>query len=94
MSDVTTRIQICVMLIVPPFMLQLGWVHVRVLSTREGQWGLFGGLWVCIIVNRPLTEPPVPKPRDMPGMLMVKNRGKNRGKTGENRGETGPPGQG
>jgi hypothetical protein len=36
-------------------MLQLGWVHVRVLSTREGQWGLFGGLWVCIIVNRPLT---------------------------------------
>ena len=48
------------MLIVPPFMLQLGWVHVRVLSTREGQWGLFGGLWVCIIVNHPLTEPPVP----------------------------------
>ena len=41
-------------------MLQLGWVHVRVLSTREGQWGLFGGLWVCIIVNHPLTEPPVP----------------------------------
>jgi hypothetical protein len=34
------------------------------------------------------------KPRDMPGMLMVKNRGKNRGKTGENRAETGPPGQG
>ena len=26
-------------------------------------------------------------------MLMVKNRGKNRGKTGENRAETGPPGQ-
>ena len=48
------------MLIVPPFMLQLGWVHVRVLSTREGQWGLFGGLWMCIIVNHPLTEPPVP----------------------------------
>ena len=48
------------MLIVPPFMLQLGWVHVRVLSTREGQWGLFGGLWVCIVVNHPLTEPPVP----------------------------------
>ena len=48
------------MLIVPPFMLQLGWVHVRVLSTREGQWGLFGGLWVCIIVNHPLTEPGVP----------------------------------
>ena len=30
------------------------------------------------------------KPPDMPGMLMVKNRGKNRGKTGENRAETGP----
>ena len=26
-------------------------------------------------------------------MLMVKNRGKNRGNTGENRAETGPPGQ-
>ena len=31
---------------------------------------------------------------EIPGMLMVKNREKNRGKTGENRGETGPPGQG
>ena len=27
---------------------------------------------------------------EIPGMLMVKNRGKNRGKTGENRAETGP----
>ena len=60
--DVTVRIQACVMLIVPPFMLQLGWVHVRVLSTREGQWGLFGDLWVCIIVNWPLMEQVVPSP--------------------------------
>ena len=29
------------------------------------------------------------KPPDMPGMLMVKNRGKKRWKTGENRAETG-----
>ena len=58
------------MLIVPPFMLQLGWVHVRVLSTREGQWGLVGGLWVCIIVNHPLTEPPVPIHRFCPAKAL------------------------
>ena len=43
-------------------MLPLGWVHVRVLSTWEGQWGLFGGLWVCIIVNRPLKGGRLPTP--------------------------------
>ena len=55
-------------------MLQLGWVHVRVLSTREGQWGLFGGLWVCIIVNHPLTEPPVPTNNFQDTITTAKNK--------------------
>ena len=45
---------------------------------------------VCDIAGDSSSACHCPKLPEMPGMLMVKNREKNRGETGENRGETGP----